>query len=371
MKRETIKLILIIVTLVFIGLMTIYSVGAARPGGLGNFHRQFLCIALGLFLMYRLATHFDYHWLSLPLVFRGILGVSLLLLVLVLVPGIGVEVNGAQRWIRLPGFQFQPSELGKLALIVLLAHKLSENQEFIKRFWRGFVPPVAIAGGFAGLVLLEKDLGIPVVMVSMSFLMIYAAGVRWFYVVGSLLPVVAGVAALVKVSPYRWQRLIAFLDPFAHRNEGGFHLIQSLAAFAHGALVGTGAGAGEQKLSYLPAAHTDFIFAVWGEEMGLAGTVFMVFLFVSFLLIGIRIAKCAPDMFGSLLAVGIVSLISLQAVFNMAVTIGLMPTKGLTLPFVSYGGTAQIVFLILAGILLNIGLQAQAPEERREFALAF
>jgi cell division protein FtsW len=368
MRRQTTMLLLVVLALVFIGVITIYSVGSMTPLGMGDFKHQLASLTIGVAVMLYLATHFDYHRFSAPFIFRVIVIVSLGLLVAVLIPGIGVRVNGAQRWIRLAGFQFQPSEFAKLAVIILLARKLAENQSHIKEFWRGFVPPAAIAGGFAALILLEKDLGVPVVIVCMSFLMIYVAGARVAYIAGSLMPAVCGMMALIKLSPYRWQRLIAFLDPYTHRDEGGFHLIQSLAAFAHGSYWGVGPGAGEQKLHYLPAAHTDFIFAVWGEEMGLRGTVLVLALFAAFLLLGMRVAKCAPDLFGSLLATGIVSLISLQAAFNMGVTIGLLPTKGLTLPFISYGGTAQIVFLALVGILLNIGLQAEEPEDIREFA---
>jgi len=371
MKRETTILLLIVMTLIFIGLISIYSVAAVKPAGMALFKRQLMCLLIGIALMLYLATHFDYHRFGFPWVFRAIAFLSLFLLVLVLVPGVGVEVNGAQRWMRIFGFQFQPSELAKAALIILLAQKLSENRDRIHQLWRGFVPPMFIAGSFAALILLERDLGIPVVIMLFSSLMVFAAGARWFYLAGSVAPVFVGLVALIKLNPYRGQRLIAFADPFLHRNEGGFHLIQSLAAFARGSILGVGPGAGEQKLFYLPAAHNDFIFAVWGEEMGLVGTVLILLLFCAFMVIGVRIARCAPDMFGSLLATGIVALITLQATLNMGVTIGLLPTKGLTLPYISYGGTAQIVFLALTGILINVGVQAEAPEERREFALAF
>jgi cell division protein FtsW len=371
MKRETTLLALLVLGLVCIGLIVVYSVCAVKDSGMGQFKRQAVCLAIGVALMLYLATHFDYHRFSAPFYFRTIVLVSLGLLVLVLVPGIGVEVNGAQRWIRILGFQFQPSEVAKLALIVLLAHKLAENQKSIQKFWRGFLPPAAIAGAFTLLILLEKDLGVPVVVMTVSLLMIYVAGARWFYIAASLVPGSIVVYHLIRSNDYRWIRFISFLWPFDYRDAGGFHLIQSLAAFARGSLLGVGPGAGEQKLSYLPAAPTDFIFAVWGEEMGLRGTVLLVLLFAGFLYLGIRIAQHAPDMFGSLLALGITALVTLQAAFNMAVTIGLVPTKGLTLPFISYGGTAQIIFLTLAGILLNVGLQAREPEPQRDFALAY
>lgn len=371
MRRETTILLLVVLTLVSMGAITLYSIAGVKPSGMRMFTHQAICLVIGIGLMLYLATHFDYHRFALPWVFRGIAFVSLFLLVLVLIPGIGVEVNGAQRWMRILGFQFQPSELGKAALIILLAQKLSENREHVRELFRGFIPAAFIASCFAALVVLERDLGIPVVIMSFSFIMIFVAGARWYYVVGSIAPAIAGVVAMIKLNPYRGQRLSAFVDPFLHRNEGGFHLIQSLAAFARGSLFGVGPGAGEQKLSYLPAANNDFIFAVWGEEMGLVGSVIVLLLFCAVMLIGLRIARCAPDVFGSLLATGIVSLITLHAVLNMSVTIGLLPTKGLTLPYLSDGGTAQIMFLALTGILMNVGLQAEPPEERREFALAF
>jgi cell division protein FtsW len=372
MKRETARLLLIVLALVFVGMIAMYSVSAVQPHGWGLFKRQAGCLTLGLALMFYLATRFDYHRFSNPVILYGLAAVSLVLLVLVLVPGVGVEVNGAQRWLRIGPFQFQPSELAKMALILLLAHKLTKSQDRIKSFLHGFLPVAIIAGAFAGLIYKERDFGVPVVIGCVFLLMVYVAGTRWQYIGTCAVLAVPLLIAVVEFSPaYRKLRFLAFLDPFKYRNEGGFHLIQSLAAFARGALWGVGPGAGEQKLFYLPAAHTDFIFAVWGEEMGLWGTCLVAALFCAFLVIGIRVARHAPDLFGALLAIGIVALISLHAAFNMGVTTGLLPTKGLTLPFISYGGTAQIVFLALTGVLLNIGLQARAPEQRRGYALAF
>ena len=370
MRKDAIILLLLTLALVGIGLDTVYGVSAFKPQGMALFERQLFCMAVGVCFLLYLATRFDYHRFSTPFIFRGVVVLSLFLLIAVLIPGIGVEVNGAQRWIRVLGFQFQPSEFAKLALIILLARKLSENYDVMGKFWRGFLPAAIIAGAFAGLILLERDLGVPAVVVCVSFLMIYVAGAKWYYIIGSFMPAVAGAVALIIFSPYRFQRLIVYLDPFAHRNDGGFHLIQSLAAFARGSYYGVGPGLGEQKLYYLPAAHTDFIFAVWGEDMGLLGTGILLAMFVLFLKLGAKIAKGAPDLFGTLLATGITAVISVQAAFNMGVTIGLLPTKGLTLPFISYGGTAQIVLLIMVGILLNIGLQSESPDEEPEFVLA-
>jgi cell division protein FtsW len=240
----------------------------------------------------------------------------------------------------------------------------------VQRFWRGFLPPLAMIALFGGLVLLEQDLGTPIVMVSVGLLMIVMAGGRWGHVVPASLPVAAGVYALIQVSGYRSDRIDAWLDPWKHRSDKGLQLIESLAAFARGGVWGQGLGASEQKLRYLPDAQSDFIFAVWAEEMGLVGSVGLVLLFVLFLIVAIRIAVCARDLFGSLLASGIVTLITVQVCFNMAVTTGMLPTKGLALPFISAGGSALIVNLTMVGILLNVGIQAVEPEDELQLAVA-
>jgi len=360
--RLTTLILIIVLALVGVGTLMVYSVLAVKVGGGGLIQRHLFFVGAGLVGLF-VMRHLDYHFLSEPQITRLIMFVALLLLVLVFVPKIGVERNGAQRWIRVVGFQFQPSEFAKLALIVMLALKLSENQDRIKSFWKGFVPPLILAGLFSALVLLERDLGMPVVLMSTALLMIFVAGARWFYVAGSFILAGAGVAALILTSPYRLGRLMAFLDPWSNRDEEGYHLIQSLAAFARGGVYGVGVGASQQKLTYLPAAHTDFIFAVWAEEAGLVGTLALVVFFVGLLILGAYTAVYARDLFGSLLAVGITSLITIQGALNMAVTTGMAPTKGLPLPFISYGGSALLVFLALAGILLNVSLQAQKPEK--------
>lgn len=361
MRNELIALLLVVMALLGVGVITVYSVNAVRPGGEEIFVRHCIHLALGLACMV-VATRMDYHVYSGKYVFRGIALITLALLVFVLVSG--EEVRGAKRWIRLAGFQFQPSELAKLAVVMFLALKLTENQAQVKSFFRGFLPPLAIAMGFAALIAMEPDLGVPIVIVATAFIMMFVAGVRLRYLVASVAPVLAGVGVLVVAYPYRLRRLVAWLDPWEFAKTTGFHLIQSLAAFGRGSITGVGPGAGEQKLFYLPDAHTDFIFAAWGEEMGLVGTLFVVLLFAALVVLGIRIAAFAPDLFGSLLATGIVSLITCQAMFNIAVAIGLLPTKGLPLPFVSCGGTSTLAFLTLAGILVNIGRQAEAPERR-------
>ena len=361
MRREIIQLLMIVAALLCIGSLMVFSVGSVRPGGDSLFKHHVAAVLIGAFCMF-VASHMDYHFYKGHQFFRTFALVTLTLLVYVLV--LGEEVRGARRWVRILTFQFQPSELAKVAVIMILALKMSENREHIRSFFRGFVPSVAIACFFAGLIVLEPDLGVPLVIMATAFAMMFVAGVRTRYLVGSIAPVGLAVAGLIKMYPYRVERFFAFLDPYKFRDGVGFHLIQSLAAFARGAVWGLGPGAGQQKLSYLPDAHTDFIFAVLGEELGLVGTLVVVVLFVLLLRSILRIAQRAPDRFGALLASGIAALIGFQAALNIAVTIGLLPTKGLPLPFVSYGGTATVVFMGLAGILVNIGLQAEQPAQK-------
>lgn len=367
MKRETTALFVLVLILVAIGVIAVYSAVSVREPGL--FKRELIYVAIGLSCML-LATFFDYHRFCDAPVFRAIVVLALALLILVLIPGIGIKVHGAQRWLRLGPVQFQPSEIVKMAVIILLAIKLTMNQDEIKSLARGYLPALAIGGSFAGLVLLERDLGIPVIIIGVTFVMILVAGAKWRYVFASFVPVMAGLCVLIMTSPYRVRRFLAFLDPWNHREDEGFHLIQSLSGFARGSFWGLGLGGSEQKLFYLPAAHTDFIFAVWAEEMGLMGTLTVAVLFAAVLFLGMRIAMYACDLFGALLATGIVSLIAMQAAFNMAVTMGLLPTKGLPLPFISFGGTALIVTLTLTGVLLNVGLQGDDPSEEQKFVPA-
>ncbi|NLF56462.1 MAG: putative lipid II flippase FtsW [Candidatus Hydrogenedens sp.] len=362
MRRETTLLVLTTLALSALGALMVYSVDAARPGGGGYFaqHCAYLGIGLALFLFF---FHMDYHLLGNERVFRYVVIIAVILLVLVLVPGIGTKVGGARRWIRVFGRGFQPSEFAKFALVLLLAVKLTQNQAKMQRFWRGIAVPFLMAGFFAGLVALEKDIGIPLVMMVMAYVMVFIAGGRLLYLGGMAGVGAAALTVMILVAPHRVARMIAFWDPWAQREGDGWQLIQSLSAFAQGGLWGRGAGAGEQKLGYLPAAHTDFIFATVGEEFGLFGTLSVLLLIVLFTWAALRVAANARDLFGTLLASGVCTLISFQAAFIIAVTLGLLPTKGLPLPLVSYGGSALMATLAMAGMLANIG--SQAEEERR------
>lgn len=366
MRRQATILLNTVFALVLMGILMVFStrmVAVLSAESPDLFQHHLLYVGVGVTAMI-VAARFDYRELRAPLIYRSLMIAAFLLLILVLIPGIGIERGGARRWIGLAGFTFQPSEFAKLALIIYLAVKLCENQEHIKSFGRGFLPPMAVAGVFALLIVCEPDLGTPVVICASAFLMLMMAGARWSHILGGLVP--AGVAAawLIISSPYRFDRLKALGDPWKYRDEGGYHLIQSMAAFVRGGLLGRGSGAGEQKLFYLPQAQSDFIYAVWGEEMGLVGAVLMVLLFVIFLIVSLRIAVCARDLFGGLLAAGSSASIALQAAINMAVTIGLFPTKGLPLPFISAGGSALVVNLLLVGLLLSVARQAADPERK-------
>lgn len=362
MKRETTVVISIVLALVLIGVLMVYSASAVGGDPLGLLKRQVFFLTIGLVLMF-LMVRFDYHRFADPGMYRGIVLAAAILLFLVLF--FGSTVEGARRWLRIGPFSFQPSEFAKFALILLLAVKLTENREHTQRFFKGFMPPVLLACVFAVLVLAERDLGVPAMMISVAGLMMFMAGVRWYYLAMSMAPGAAGLFALVVLAPHRFRRLLAFVNPWEYHDGAGWQLIQSYSGFARGSLLGQGVGAGEQKLGYLPAAHTDFIFSVIGEELGLFGTLTVVVLFAVLMWTMYKIAMHAADHFGALLAAGIGGLISLQAAFIMAVTTGLLPTKGLPLPFISYGGTSLVVFLAMAGVVVNVGIQARAPEPKR------
>ncbi len=365
MSRETTLVIAVVMALVLVGVLMVYSATAVGGNAHGLLYRQLRFAALGIAAML-FAMRFDYRRLADPPIFRGLVLVCSVLLLLVLVPGIGLKVDGARRWL----FGFQPSELAKVALIVLLAVKLTENREHAHEFFKGFMPPVLIALSFAVLVLLERDLGIPVMMMGVAFLMMCVAGIRWRYLVASVAPLAGAVYLMILVAPHRVERLLAFVNPWEYREGAGWQVIQSMSGFAQGGVFGRGAGGGEQKLGYLPAAHTDFIFSVVGEELGLVGSLCIVALFAALVYATYRIASNAPDLFGALLASGIGGLLVIQAAFVMAVTTGLLPTKGLPLPFVSYGGTALVVSLGMVGILVNVGVQARPPAPKRRLVPA-
>ena len=281
------------------------------------------------------------------------------LLVAVLVPGVGVVRGGAQRWIAIPGMTLQPSEVAKLAVVLYLAHSLTKKGPRVRELAVGIVPHLAVVGVVAGLVLLEPDFGTAALIVCVLFLMLLAHGARLVHLGGAAL-VGLGLAAVAAVtSSYRMQRLLTFLDPGADPQGAGYQLNQSLYAFGAGGLAGVGLGGGQQKMFFLPEAHTDFVFAVVGEELGLLGALAVIGVFALIGVGGYRLINRHPDPWAASVAFGLTSLFLLQAFVNMGVAVGMLPTKGLVLPFVSYGGSALFASMAGAGILLAIAREAR------------
>lgn len=358
MEKKSIDYTLLAVTLLLMamGVMMVYSSSAILAherydDSLYFLKREAVFTFVGIFLILTIKNidyHIYYKW-TYP-----ILGVVLVLLTLVFVPGIGHSAGGAQRWIRIGGVGLQPSELAKLAVLLFLAYALAKKGEQIKSFKKGFLPTLLVAGFFAGLVLVQKDLGTAFLIGVVTFVMLYVAGTRIIYLILSVLAICPALYFLIFNVDYRRKRILAFLDPWEHLRDSGFQIIQSYVAFNSGGLTGTGLGQGKQKLFYLPAAHTDFIFSVVGEELGFIGVSFVLILFLVLLFRGTKIAFRAPDPYGTFLASGIITLIIAQALINFGVVMGLLPTKGLPLPFLSHGGTALLILSILIGILLNI-----------------
>jgi cell division protein FtsW len=283
---------------------------------------------------------------------------SLILLVLVLVPGIGVVRGGARRWLKLGLLTLQPSEIAKLSVILYLAHSLTKKGDRVEALWTGYLPHLLVVGVVAALVVVEPDFGTAVLLAAVLFVMLVANGARWRHLGATACLVLPFVAFGAVTASYRWQRLTTFLDPWRDAQKSGFQLVQSLLAFGAGGPLGVGLGAGRQKMFYLPEAHTDFVFAVIGEELGLLGTLCVLGTFALLATAGLRLAARHVDAYAANLALALTSIIILQAGVNMGVTVGLLPTKGLALPFLSYGGSALVMNLMEMGILLSVARES-------------
>jgi cell division protein FtsW len=290
-----------------------------------------------------------------------LLGVSLLLLVLVLHPSVGTVAGGAARWIRVGELTLQPSELVKFAVVAAVASVLAANLRTLHTEpGRWVVPLLVIVGAASLLILLQPDLGTMIVIAITAFLLLFVAGVRLRHLF--LSAVMAGSAgmALILMESYRRARFLSYLDPWSDPSHTGYQIVQSLIALGSGRLVGVGLGASRQKWMYVPNAHTDFIFSIMGEELGLAGEVVILALFAALVYAGIRIAMAAPDAFGRLLAAGITAWLGFQALLNLGAVTGLLPITGVPLPFVSFGGSALVVSLGAVGVLISVGRAAVA-----------
>lgn len=318
--------------------------------------RQIIWAAIGLLAM-TAALRVDHELLADKRVVAALLLIAFTLLALTFVPGIGRTVNGARRWIKAGLFAFQPAELVKLTLVVYLSSYLSTRKTLIRDFQRGLLPAFAVTGLFLGLVMLQPDFGTVMAMAAVILLMLLAGGARIVHI-GALFAAVVPFAYLaIAHKAYRLRRITAFLNPWDDPQGAGHQIIQSFLAFGSGGVLGRGLGEGRQKLLFLPERHSDFIYAVIGEELGLIGAAAVLLLFCVILWRGIRIAL-RTDGFSRMLALGITTLICVQALINMAVVTGIMPTKGIALPLVSYGGSALLVTLASVGVLLNISKDA-------------
>jgi len=356
MRGLRISIAIIVSCLVFLGMVMIYSssgVYAMRELGDSLYYLKRHLIFLFLsFVMMFLTMTIDYR--VLQKFAKPMVVLALGMLVLVLVPGLGKSSFGAQRWFRVGPFHIQPSEFCKIAVLIYVADFLARKQNRIMSFWYGFTPVMLVLGTFAVFIIKQPDLGSTVLIGVVVLIMIFVAGARVRHLVALMLLAFPAFYLFVYRVPYRWRRIVTFLDPWKDPTGAGFQLTQSQIALGHGGGVGVGLGKSVQKLFYLPAAHTDFILSIIGEEMGFAGTFFVVLLFASFVIQGARIAKRTEDAFGYFLSIGIVSMIGIQASLNIGVSIGALPTKGLPLPFISYGGSALMVSMIMVGLLLNI-----------------
>jgi len=354
-------LFLVVLGLLGLGVVMVYSASAIlATDRFRDAHfflkKQLFWAAIGLGVMWGVMA-VDYRkWR--PLV-TPLLALAFVLLVLVLVPPFGQAINGTRRWLRWGPISVQPTEFAKLVLVLYLADFLTRRHAVIGDLWRGVIPPLVVTGGVASLVLLQPDLGSALAIVGVVLCMIFVAGARLRHLglIGGL--AVPVVALAVWVAPYRLRRVLTFMDPWADPRGAGFQIIQSYLALGGGGLLGRGLGESKQKLFYLPEPHTDFIFAILGEELGFVGAVVTVALFGLLLWRGFRVGLRVSDPFGALLAFGVTALLVNQAVVNLGVVVGLFPTKGLPLPFVSSGGSSLLVAMAAVGILLNVSQRAE------------
>lgn len=362
-RNIRINLFITTVILICVGIVMIYSASSIYAwekykDSFFFLKRHVIFLAIGILVTF-LSMGIDYKKLSKWS--KPLLVVSFILLVLVLIPGLGREVAGARRWFRFKFISFQPSELANIAVIVYIADFISRKDNLIKTLFRGFLPPVLVLGATLLLILMQPDLGSTLALGIVVFIMLFVAGVRLTYLGSLILAGLPLLYILIFSVPYRRMRIMAFLNPWADPKGSGFQIIQSQVALGSGGIFGTGLGYSRQKLFYLPAAHTDFIFSIIGEELGLLGTLGIIILFMIFIQQSLKIIKNAPNKFGYFLSLGLVLMITFKAVINIGVSCGLLPTKGLPLPFISYGGSSLIFDLLSVGLILNVARTGEYP----------
>jgi len=349
--------VLFLATLLLVGCSVVMVYSASAVLAMNRFNQPYFFLikqgmwaALGLAAM-SIVMRFDYRNYRAPSFIWLALGVVLVALVAVLFV---TPINGSRRWFGVGGFGAQPSELAKLSVIIFIAALLERRMDRVDEVPYALVPIGIVVGALVGLILLEPDLGTALTVLVIATSMVFAAGISYRYVVGAILCGLPIIYFILMGAAYRRRRLMAFWNPWSDPLGDGFQVIQSMIAVGSGGLLGRGFMAGVQKLFYLPEPHTDFIYAVIGEEFGLAGTTIVMACFVVIAWRGFRIATQAPDRFGAFLAVGLTTMIAVQALFNISVVLGLVPTKGIPLPFISAGGSSLLISLLGMGILLNV-----------------
>jgi cell division protein FtsW len=342
--------------LVAIGVGMIYSASAVmaqkRFGDSTYFlTRQLLWFAVGLALLLVVARldHRSLRAWALPLLLIGLIGV-----IAVLIPHVGIMVKGARRWLRFGSLTIQPAELAKVGVILYLAHYLAKKGNRIGDFRRGFLPPLMVVGVITGLVVIEPDLGTAAVIGLVALGLLFVGGARLGHLAGIGLAALCALYILIMRAPYRRQRMASFLDPWSDPTGAGFQVTQSFLALGGGGPFGVGLGEGRQKLFYLPEPHTDFVLSALGEELGFVGAAAVVLLLGLFVAKGLMIAMTATDPFGRYLALGVSFMVGFHTLINVGVITGLLPTKGLPLPFLSYGGSSLVVNMVGTGILMSV-----------------
>jgi len=358
MRHTSAVMLASVLVLVTVGAVMVFSTTVSGASDLVRWRgwMQYAWLVLGVGAMFAMMrVPFQRIWDARWLVAIASAG----LLLAVFVPGIGRRVHGAHRWLTLGEFSFQPSEVAKIVLVLIVSGFLARRADTAREDFRRYALAMAATGAAVGLVVIEPDFGTACLLAAISILLAIVAGVRWRFVGPTILAGVTAAVALVVTSPYRLRRLVGFLHWRENLSDSGYHIHQSLMAIGSGGALGVGPGAGQQKLDFLPEAHNDFIFSVIGEELGLAGTLGVLALFFVFFLCGFRTFRAMADRRKGLVALGITLTITLQALMNVAVVTATVPTKGIALPFVSKGGSALVILLIGVGILLRLAREAE------------
>lgn len=361
-RQKSITWLLILLPVLFLsgwGVITLMSAGAIRPDPLALVKKQAIWMTIG-FCACMFSAFIDLNFLRKIAIPCAVL--AFILMLLVFVPGVGETVKGSSRWVRVGSFVFQPSDLAKVSLVIWMAAYLQHFQRAIDTFWKGAFAPFILIGLFIAPILKEPDFGTSALCFAVAFGMMFMAGVRILHIAPFALLASLGISVLVYLNPNRLRRLASFLNRENEALDGGYQLTQAIYAFGAGKITGVGFGEGRQQYSFLPEAHTDFIFANIGEECGLVGTMLVLLSFLALFLMMIFNLKKAPNLFEFSLGLGAMLMIIVQALFNMGVVIGLLPTKGISLPFLSYGGSNLVVMFFFIGLTMNCMRRWNAPK---------